>query len=149
VLTDASALEELLGDEHLRPGLIRTRRTPEYLKWRYGPSPVGYRVVLAGRQVREGLLFFRMRRRGGAMEAVVEDLIVPGPNRRRPAVELSRKMLESTGADYAVALGRSHPPLWPPVPNGGPLLTWRALAGSRPAPGTEGWDLSAGDIELF
>ena len=149
VLADLSALAELLSADNYPTRSIRTLRTPEFLKWRYGQSPVGYRAMLAGSQLRDGVLLFRLRRRGGAVEAVIGDLIVPGPDRKRRVAKLWRSLLGTGEADYAIALGPSAPRRWLPVPGNGPLLTWRALAHKGPMPGIERWDLSAGDIELF
>jgi hypothetical protein len=147
VLAETAELAELL--ESLPPAAegVRTTRSPAYLQWRYGAGPVGYRALLAGSSVRDGVVFFRLRRRGPATEVAIADVVLPAGGARL-ARRLSRRVLEDSGADYAIALGSARPRGWFRPPRIGPLLTWRALADSG-APPIGQWELSTGDIELF
>jgi hypothetical protein len=147
VLAEAEELDELLASLTRATGGVRTARTALYLQWRYGAGPVGYRALLAGSTLRDGVVFFRMRRRGPASEVAIADVVVPGDDARL-AGRLGRRALESSGGDYAVVLGPSRPPGWLRLPRIGPLLTWRPVA-DEDAPPIEQWNLSTGDIELF
>lgn len=147
VLSDVRGLDELLASQPPVADGVRTARSAAYLQWRYGASPVGYRALLAGSSLREGVVFFRLRCRGQATEAAVADVLVPAANGRL-AGQLGRQALEMSGADYAVVVGLARPRGWLRLPRVGPLLTWRALA-EMTAPPIERWELSAGDVELF
>jgi len=126
---------------------IRSERSVEYLRWRYGSPTVPYRVFLLGRSPEEGLVFFRLRRRGGTVEALIAESLTP-PASHRNVSDVIGRIVRGSGADYAVALGRPRMPGFLPVPRGGPLLTWRPLSNQRACP-FEDWGLCAGDIELF
>jgi hypothetical protein len=118
------------------------------LRWRYGLPALQYRIVTAGPTMEDGAAVFRLRRRGGAVEAVICDLLAPGDQRtlRR---ELCRFVLAVSGADYAVRVGRPTSTRdFLALPRQGPLLTWRALAETS-MPTLRRWDLSLGDVELF
>jgi GNAT superfamily N-acetyltransferase len=128
---------------------LRTARTPAYLRWRYGLAGLGYRAIAMGDDPAAGLAIFRVRRRGGATEAGISDVIVPlgaDGTRRRLLTLVARE----TGADYAIRVGR---PLlragYVPFPRQGPILTWRPLADRTPAPSLGDLDLSLGDVELL
>lgn len=150
ILNDEASVSELLNSAgSSRPagvGQIRTNRTHRFLQWRYGLCPVGYRVLLGGRRVTDGLVFFRVRRRGGAKEVVIADCIGPDSGTRG---RLCRAVLEESGADYAVAIDASRPRLWPTVPRTGPILTWRSTNWTGDVPGLSHWELVTGDVELF
>jgi GNAT superfamily N-acetyltransferase len=143
---DEAAVTALLAAA-ARPGGVSTRRTPEYLRWRYGFEPLAYRAILAGSSVSAGLLVFRLRRRGRATELVVADLLLPEPS-AAAARQLVRSALRATGADYALGLRTGSAPGLLPLPGQGPMLTWRALS-SESMPALGQWKLSLGDIELF
>ena len=129
---------------------LHTRRTPEYLRWRYGFGPLAYRVVTVSSDVAEGLAVFRLRRRGSALECAVCDAMVPGGD---PATlrSLLRVVVRSSGADYAIRLGG--PSMrragFVRLPRQGPVLTWRPLRQEAPGGSLDHWDLTLGDIELF
>lgn len=130
------------------PGEIRTRRSPRYLRWRYGFPPLHYRVVTAPGGLDEGLLVFRLRRRGAATEAALCELLVPGDD---PAVirRLVSEVLDNSRADHAVMLGPARPTLgFLPVPGQGPTLLWRGVTESS-SPPSDRWQLALGDIELL
>jgi GNAT superfamily N-acetyltransferase len=129
------------------PGSLVTRRTPAFLRWRYGFEPLHYRAMLAGDSPTNGLLIFRLRRRGPALEAVIAERLLPTSTRPGPLV---RRVLHATGADYAIALrapGERATGLLP-APRQGPLLVWRSLTEAR-RPSRRAWALSLGDVELF
>jgi hypothetical protein len=147
VLGEPAELAELLASQPPAAEGVRTARGPMYLRWRYGAGPVGYRALLAGSSLGDGVVFFRLRRRGPAIEAAIADVVVPA-GEARLAGRLGRRVLETSRADYAIALGPARPPGWLRLPRIGPLLTWRALA-DQSAPPIEQWELSTGDIELF
>lgn len=158
VFGDAAATDELLtrvapaaGRRPGGPGPLRTRRSGDFLRWRYAEAPLGYRVLCLPGGPSAGLAVFRLRRRGTALEATIDDLLVP-PGEPASVGRLVRAVRRASRADYAIAVpavgGVSHGLL--PLPNQGPLLTWRRVAahddrGSR----MSDWAFSLGDIELF
>jgi hypothetical protein len=108
----------------------------------------GLSTPTVGPTVEDGAAVFRLRRRGGAVEAAICDLLAPGDDRKLRG-ELCRRVLAVTGADYAIRVGRSGSGRRSPaVPGRGPVLTWRAL-GETTMPALHDWDLSLGDVELF
>ena len=132
------------GDGHAG---LRTRTTPEYLRWRFGTPLLGYRAVVADGGIERGMIIFRIRGRGPAREAAIVAVLTP-PGDRRMARALVREVARSADADYLLAIG--HGPVAPGglirLPRTGPLLTWRAVTqAQRP----RAWDLTLGDIELF
>lgn len=150
------AVSEALGEDNAIAGLlaalpksdaVTTRRTPAYLRWRYGFEPLAYRAVLAGTSIAEGMLLFRLRRRARATELVIGDLLLPEPT-PAAARRLVRTALRTTIADYALGLRTMTSSGLLPLPGQGPILTWRSL-GSETMPPLADWRLSLGDIELF
>lgn len=127
-----------------RPAGITTDRSAGYLRWRYSFGPLHYRVVPAGP---DGLVVFRLRRRGAALEATIsETLGADGAAVRRAVGDI----LRSTGADYAITGGHRRLGLdgFAPAPRLGPALTWKPLV--RPGvPALADLDLALGDLELF
>lgn len=128
----------------LLPGQLATDRTVEFLRWRYSLPQLHYRMV---RLEGGGAVVFRLRRRGAAVELVVNDVLV---NCETPAGEIARavrRALRATGADHAIRIAPMHQ-RGQRLPISGPTLFWRAVAAS-PAPPLDQWALSMGDIELF
>jgi GNAT superfamily N-acetyltransferase len=125
------------------PGARRTRRTPAFLRWRYGFEPLHYRICHLGSSIADGFAVFRLRRRGAATEAALCELVAPDRSRAR---RLVRAVAQAAGADYVIAAGR--PPGTMPLPGQGPILTWREV-GQVTRPPLKHWDLVLGDIELF
>ncbi len=125
-----------------RPAALATPRTMAYLRWRYGLADLGYRAFAAGRDPAEGLVIGRVRQRGSASELAVCELLTPT---RRAAHAAVRGALRTTGADYAIGLGRSRVPGMVPLPRQGPILTWRQLSPDGRPPDA----LALGDVELF
>lgn len=148
VLSDSAAVERLLHVLEAPQGIC-TRRSPGFLAWRYGFGPLAYRALVLRSNLEDGLLLFRLRRRGPALELSVCDLLVPGEQRaivRRALSELLRK----TGADYLLRMGSggADGAGTLPVPGRGPTLLWRGLVDSSPPPPAR-WRLGLGDVELL
>ena len=140
VLADASYAAAMLGRAGPPTGLT-TRRSAEYLAWRYGHAALHHRV-LGGP---DATAVFQVRRRGRATEAVVADVFA-APDARRAVTRVLGAVLRETGADYLLALApgrrpRRFLPLW----RSGPVLTTRSVG--APAPTTRSaWALTMGDI---
>lgn len=148
VLADEAAVSDLLAAARDGDRVLRTRRTPEHLAWRYGFGPLHYRAMVAPGGVADGMVLFRLRRRGPAIEAAVCEQIAPAGD-SRTAAALVRRLLRETGADHAVQIGRARLPRGRlPVPGQGPTLVWRAVTETT-MPTADQWDLALGDIELF
>lgn len=148
VLADAAGVTALLAMARPDDGRLRTDRTPEYLAWRYGFPPLHYRAVVAPGGLADGVVIFRVRRRGAALEAAICEQIVPaGDERSGPS--LVRRVLRETRADHAVQIGRARLSRGQlPVPGQGPTLVWRDV-NETDMPPADRWELGLGDIELF
>jgi predicted N-acetyltransferase YhbS len=148
VLHDVEAVGRLLASLEGAPGL-RTRRTPAFLSWRYGFGPLAYRVVAAGPTPESGLVVFRLRRRGPAVEAAVCEVLVPA-GAPRSARALLKEVARTSGADYVVRLGGPGEVRagFLPLPGRGPTLLWRGV-GDHTRPPLAEWRLSLGDVELM
>lgn len=147
VFADGVGTEELLAASRPPDGKLSTKRSASYLRWRYGGTLLGYRVLTLGDDLAEGAACFRVRRRGPAMEATIGDLLVPGHGaiaRRR----LIGKVLKASGAHYALVLDGTWRDVTLAVPGQGPTLTWRSVCESH-SPPLARWALTMGDIELF
>jgi len=120
---------------------IRTRIDDDYLAWRFGTPLLGYRVVDDG----ESAVIVRSRRRGRALELAV----VAGFGDPDPVDRLAGDVAGQARADYAIRIGAPRLSAgFAPLPQGGPVLTWRAVndAGMPPL---SNWELTLGDVELF
>ena len=129
--------------------VLRTNRTPRSLAWRYGFEALAYRVVPIADRVGDGLVVFRLRRRGAAVEATISDVIAPPDSSGVIRRALSR-VLRETRADYAIALGparRAREGLVR-LPGQGPRLTWRAVCEDTP-PALTAFDFALADAELL
>jgi GNAT superfamily N-acetyltransferase len=123
---------------------FRTRRTSEYLLWRTSLDLLHYRLMLVdSRHPSRGGIIFRLRRRGGALEAVVIESFVDG---RRTILTAGRRLLRETGADYGLAIRAGSAAPLVPLPGQGPILTSRSLSATPPRPS---WQLSMADVELM
>lgn len=143
---DEAEVQRLL-DVAGRSTRFATERSVEFLRWRYGFGPLHYRAFPLGDSLADGVIVFRVRRRGEAIEVAVCDVIAPRGARTWSAFG---HIARSSGADYLLA-GRST--VGPqggflPVPKLGPTLTWRPLADDR-LPSISDLALGLGDIELF
>jgi GNAT superfamily N-acetyltransferase len=145
-LADSEALSRLL-DRLVPSGRIETDRTVEHLQWRYRFEPLHYRAIAAS-SVADGLVIFRVRRRGSALEATVCETLMPP---QAATHGLYRRILDETGADYLIRAGWTTSGVrdgFVPTPRLGPILTWKPL-GRVGAPRMAELDFSLGDIELF
>lgn len=151
LLSEAAAIDHLIAVSNSvseNDRLLRTRKSSSFLMWRYGRCPVGYRGAMIGSEISDGIILFRIRRRGPARELVIVDSVVPPASRPRVRTTLSH-LLRKSGADYAIALGDSRPPAWLPLPRNGPCLAWRPLAWTCPPLEIAEYGFATGDIELF
>ena len=139
---DATGLAYALASASPSDG-FRTDRSSDFMRWRYGMPGLHYRTIIAPGGLSDAALVFRLRRRGGALEAAVCDVLGASKKLRR---WLTRELLQLTNADYAISLGVARIGL--PLYGQGPLLTYRGLVSSSTVP-AHGWDLTLGDIELF
>jgi L-malate glycosyltransferase len=122
--------------------IMSTNVTANFLRWRYGEGPVGYRVLKHD----DGTLIVRTRRRGDSIELVHAHSMGLSPS---SAARLLVKALQSSGADYALSLSPGlHRHGFVPLPRVGPILTWRSVVSSG-MPSIANWSLPMGDIELF
>ena len=103
---------------------LRTRRSVDFLRWRYSQPDLHYRAVAAGPSVQDGLL------------------LPAGASGRG----LVGRALRLTGADYAIAVGRGRG--LAPLPRQGPVLTCLPLDGGT-LPDWQRAQLVLGDVELF
>jgi GNAT superfamily N-acetyltransferase len=148
VFADGDGVARLLAVRGSPEGLS-TERSQQFFAWRYGYEPLRYRVMLQGSSPADGLVVFRLRRRGSAVEAVVCDVLVPESDPAVAAV-LLREVARRTEATHLIRIHRSLVLRGPFVrmPRLGPTLTCRLLDGSV-APRLRDWDLTLGDVELF
>jgi GNAT superfamily N-acetyltransferase len=129
---------------------LRTRRSPAYLRWRYGFDPLGYRAITLGADVRGGVAMFRVRRRGSALECVLCEVLAPAgdPGAGRALVGL---VARRCGADHVIRLGSGLADRcgFVRVPGQGPVLTWYPVAADAPGRHLGDWALTLGDVELM
>jgi GNAT superfamily N-acetyltransferase len=144
VLDDAGSISELLRSQP-RTGRMRTRRTAEYLQWRYALPSLDYRAAVMPRGVAAGVALFRVRRRGPAREAALCEVLAPDDD---PSVarRLVRDVVRCARADYVLRVATARDGCVP-LPGQGPIITHRTIGGRAPA--FDGWALSLGDVELL
>lgn len=149
VFADSTSVTAALIGQHEASRSLRTSRSADFFRWRYGTDLLHYRVIAARGGVERGFVVFRLRRRGEATEAAVGDIVVPDGS-RRTARELLRAVRRASRADYVITLG-ARPGGFVPFPRQGPILTWRSASDDAPAspPNLADLDLTLGDIELF
>lgn len=142
VLADDAAIGALVGS---RPddGRIRTDFDADVLRWRYGFGPLCYRGLASD----DGIVLFRLRRRGAAVECVVGEMLAPSVKAERRLVSAVARV---TRADQLLRITDDPRQLAGefPLPGGGPVLTWRSITHEQ-MPVLADWKLSMGDIELF
>jgi GNAT superfamily N-acetyltransferase len=148
VLADAR-LDDLLASTPPATGLA-TRRTAEYLRWRYRLAPLAYWAVTLDDDVRSGLAIFRLRRRGPALECALCEVLVPA-GARDAGRALMRSVARESGADYVIRVGGAAVDRvgFVRVPAQGPMLTWYPLGDHPPGGRLGDWALTLGDVELF
>ena len=146
-LADVRGMEALLGA--LPPARhLHTPLSVGYFRWRTGFEPLGCRFYPVGSKPEQGLIVFRIRRRGGLRQLSLLHVLVPqgGPSPGRAVGALLRE----TGCDVAMATGselrRRSVPLR--LPGAGPELMWRVLADPS-VPTLGDLSLPLGTLELF
>ena len=120
---------------------LRTATDERFARWRYGLAGLHYRVVGDA----DAAIVVRLRRRGLARELVIAQQLGDPDHADRLVIDTLRQV----GATHALRLG--DPNLrrgFVPIPDAGPLLTWRAVCDHGPPP-LPNWQLSLGDLELF
>jgi GNAT superfamily N-acetyltransferase len=145
VLEDSKSISELLASQPRSDAMV-TRRSVEYLRWRYGFAPLDYRAVVLRDNAARGLALFRVRRRGSAHEAVLCDVLAREGD-RAGGRRLAREVARTAGADYLLRVAGPRDACVP-LPGQGPILTWRPVRNSL-RPGHGDWGLTLGDVELF
>jgi hypothetical protein len=144
VLENGVGFSELLRSQP-RAGAMATRRSVEYLRWRYGFPPLDYRAVVMHGDLAGGVALFRVRRRGTAREVALCDVLAPEGDAARER-HLVRAVARTAGADYLVRVAGARD-VCVPLPRQGPVLVTRQVA-PEPTP-VKGWALTLGDVELF
>lgn len=158
IVGKSDAVAGLLQAEDEAVGRLRTDRTPDYLRWRYGSAPLlDYRAVVSGSGgAMDGLAVFRVRPRRGMWEATVAELIVPGGDvggarrllrevaRSAPVDVLTCRMPPGTASARALRRGG-----FVPAPGGMTLVvnSLRPIGIDPQHPGS--WALRLGDLEVF
>jgi hypothetical protein len=117
----------------------------DYLAWRYGFAPLGYRIVTHPAGIDRGFAVYRVRRRGTARELSVCELVTR-PGDRSSARTVLRQARRSVDNDFVAGLGAT--PSLVTLPGRGPVLTARTVT-SDPPLDVGSWRLALGDIELF
>jgi GNAT superfamily N-acetyltransferase len=156
--TESGQIAEFLADTDTPSDRLRTRRTLEYLQWRYAAAPhLDYRAVTEHGEGRlRGLAIFRVRPRGQLWETWVVELIVP-PGERETARSLLRQIRRAAPVDNLRGI----------FPKGtsaaraawrqgfirsrfGVMLFVNPLHPVQPDPTLmDSWALSLGDLEIF
>jgi GNAT superfamily N-acetyltransferase len=160
VLEGLTGLDGLLDDVlagDAASGALHTRRTADYLRWRYVDAPgLDYRAMpLTSGGTLQGLAIARPRRRGALRELTLSELLVrPGDtvSARRLLAGLRRSGCDHVAAHFApgtagAATATRSGYLRAPI---GMTLTTRVL-GDPPADPRlmDSWRLSVGDLEVF
>jgi GNAT superfamily N-acetyltransferase len=146
VLSDDEALERLVSQAD-QPAGWSTPMSAEYLRWRTGFGPLRCRILTLGNSISDGLVSFRLRRRGALVQLSVLDVVVPRTGHGALGRALGG-LLRDTGADVALMTGARPGPLVVPLPRTGPIVTWRPLAWND-VPSLDDVALPLGALELF
>jgi GNAT superfamily N-acetyltransferase len=143
---DGGGLDELLARTRAPRGLA-TDRSPEFFRWRYRFPALHYRAFRLGNSLPDGVVVFRVRRRGAARELAVCDVVAPPGARLGVAF---REIARQTGADYLLASASSVGSRagFVRAVGVGPALTWKPVNRAG-IPAMSALGLALGDIELF
>lgn len=151
-LADSDALERLVAKLPSATG-IHTARSVEYYQWRYEFEPLGYQAFPLGDSLEDGVVLFRVRKRGTATELTICDVLAPAGTPTKLTRKAIGHLLSAAGADYAI--GAAAPTLVASLRSGsiplnrlGPILTWREVS-RHGIPERGDLSLTLGDIELF
>ncbi|WP_406195885.1 GNAT family N-acetyltransferase [Kitasatospora sp. NBC_01560] len=155
----AELLGERAGADAADPRL-GVRRTPEFLRWRYGRAPgLDYRVLTCHRGGElTGLAVGRPRRRGPLAEFTLADVLVR-PGDRDSAARLLRAAARESGCDHVAthlspgteAAAAALRTGYLRAPRTGMTLAARTTGGATGGPGAAlaDWRFSLGDLEVF
>jgi GNAT superfamily N-acetyltransferase len=149
LLSQQPEVEKAIAESTTDDRSLRTARSVEYLRWRYGFEPLAYRAAVLHDDPSRGFAIYRLRRRGRATEAAICELVVPG-GRSSDQRKLVASALHTSGADYALMVGArgQRPSGTIPMPGQGPVLTALPLTVPSIEP-LANWQLALGDVELF
>jgi GNAT superfamily N-acetyltransferase len=158
-LSDGGAVRALLRRIEDQGVRLRTPRTLDHLRWRYGSAPLlGYHAIaLRNDRGLDGLAIFRVRHRGGLWETMVSEVLVPSGD-VATAHRLLRLVARATRTDHLTcssppgsAAGRaSRRAGYLRAPGGMTLVTNPLHGGVSPDPtDLRSWALSLGDLEVF
>lgn len=141
---------------------FHTRRSADYLLWRYDQIPtIRYGAAAIAADGANTLIVYRLRWRHGLLElAICELLHAHHGTASRDAAKLIRELGARTGADYAVGVGAPgtseaetlRSAGFRRVPRLGPILVVRPVVPGVDLDSIESlasWRLSIGDMELF
>ncbi|GAA2839122.1 GNAT family N-acetyltransferase [Kitasatospora sp. CM 4170] len=152
----AELLRERAAADAADPRLA-VRRTPEFLRWRYGRAPgLDYRVLTCHRGGElTGLAVGRPRRRGPLAEFTLADVLVR-PGDRDSAARLLRAAARESGCDHVAthlspgteAAAAALRAGYLRAPRTGMTLAARAPAGPTRLTLTD-WRFTLGDLEVF
>jgi GNAT superfamily N-acetyltransferase len=123
------------------PSRLVTDRSRDFLKWRYEGCPS---VASRALPVEGGAVVVRFRRRGGALECTVGDVV--GKVDPAAAGRAARSAMREVGADYAIATAGTPIRGMVTAPGLGPLQTRRAVSDD---PSRLPLALALGDVEMF
>lgn len=142
-------VERLLSGE-VHTASIRTDRSLEFLRWRYGFDHLHYRAFPLGEVAADGFILFRVRRRGAATEVAVCDILAPPRTKSLALFRALGALRRACGADYLLATTSTASTAQGMVRLAGlgPMLTWRSLARAG-TPELGDLALTLGDLELF
>lgn len=155
-LGDETPVEDLCRRAENKDGRLHTPRDGKYLRWRYGGSPLDYRVMTfeSGGKM-EGLTIFRARRRGRTWEAPVTELIATSQG---VANALLKAVVSVAPVDHLIchfppgSIARSSATRrgFLPVPGGITLVVNPLQEDLQADPSSsDAWSLSLGDLEVF
>jgi GNAT superfamily N-acetyltransferase len=161
-LLDEPVFRTILESDSSDDDRFRTRRSMDYLRWRYSSIP-GFRYFASWRWEGEGgaAIIFHLRQRGDARELrICEVFVGPRSDSIRLAAGLIRQATRNAKADYAAAMSAADTPeravLWSagflPAPRTGPVFTVRCLVPLPLIPDPirrSSWKLGIGDLEVF
>ena len=145
---DQAGVAALLSELEPARGWV-TPRSYSQLCWRFSLESLGYRVWKVHGNTEEGLVIFRVRRRGGLRELTLVDVLLPSGGRL--PVRLWHTLARRGAADVvttSVGTRRSVRGLASLPRRLGPVLTWRPLAENK-IPTKRQISFAHADLELF
>lgn len=144
-LADLGALKGLMRAVQ-RPALPTLGRSAEWLRWRYTPPDGRYRAILAGDSPRDGLLLFRIARRGRRRRAIVCEALAPDGDQE--ALRRMERLLAASGLadEIAIAVPARVSTRRAIRVRGASVVAQPAASRTRPSP-IRDWGLTLGDLD--